>query len=230
MRKDQKKMNKLSNDKRVLFKESNHSYTLDGKKRLTSITQYISKFKAIFDKDKISKNYAKKHGLKQKDVLAEWKRKADESCVMGTYVHNIFEDFIDGKERGDIDFIKYPKSKIALNVIEDLFVSERLTPVETELIVYNDKYAGQIDCIAKNEKGEYFILDWKTNKEIKQSNSWQSMKGLFKVYDDCNFNHYSIQLRAYQKMCKEYDIKDCFIVHIKENDYEVFTARDIKPF
>jgi len=221
---------KYSKDKRVVFKEEDHSYTLDGNKKLTSITQYISKYKAFFDKDKISQQYAKKHGLKQEDVLSEWKRKADESCIMGTYVHNIFEDFIEGKERNDIDFETYPKSKIALQIIDELFVSQRLTPVETELIVYTDEYAGQIDCIAKDDKGNHYILDWKTNKEIKQSNHWQSMKNKFNVYDDCNFNHYSIQLRAYQQMCKEYDIKDCFIVHIKESDYEIFTARDIKPF
>ena len=221
---------KYSKDKRVSFEESTHTYTLDGNKKLTSITQYISKFKPFFDKDKISKQYAKKHGLEQSEVLKEWERKADESCIMGTYVHNIFEDFIEGKERTEIDVINYPKSKIALNVIEDLFVSQRLIPVETELIVYTDEYAGQIDCIAKNEKDEHFILDWKTNSEIKESNHWQSMKGKFNVYDDCNFNHYSIQLRAYQQMCKEYQIKDCFIVHIKDDDYDIIPARDIKPF
>ena len=51
-------MKKYSSDKRVVFYEDNHSYYLDGKK-LTSITQYISKFKTPFDRDRISSNYAK---------------------------------------------------------------------------------------------------------------------------------------------------------------------------
>ena len=146
---------------------------------------------------------------------------------MGSFVHKIFEDFIDGKEietRED-----YPKCKVAEKIIEELF-SSRLKPVATELIVYTDDYAGQIDCIAKNDKGEHFILDWKTNSEIKRNNIWQSMTGKFSQYDDCSFNHYSIQLRAYQKMCKEYDIKNCFIVHLKEDDYEIIEAREIEPF
>ena len=33
-----------------------------------------------------------------------------------------------------------------------------------------------------------------------------------------------------QQVCKEYDIKDCFIVHLKEDSYEFITARDIQPF
>jgi ATP-dependent exoDNAse (exonuclease V) beta subunit len=221
---------KFSNDRRVSFEESTHTYTLDGEKRLTSITQYISKFKALFDKDRISKAYAEKHGRTQADVLAEWKKKADDSCTMGTYVHQIFEDFINGKEITEIDDVTYPKSKVAIEVINDLFLSGRLTPVATELIVYNEEYAGQIDCLAKDKDGNVYILDWKTNAEIKQSNSFQSMTGKFWIYDDCNFTHYSIQLRAYQSMIKEFDVSDCFIIHIKEDDYEIIRARDIEPF
>ena len=223
-------LKKLSNDKRVVFLEDDHSYTLDGEKKLTSITKYISTFKPFFDKNRISKAYAVKHGRAQEDVLKEWKQKADISCEMGTYVHQIFEDFINGKEIKEIDDIKYPKSLVAVEVIKDLFLSERLIPVATEFIVYNDDYAGQIDCIVKNSKEEYFILDWKTNTEIKMSNNWQSMTGIFNVYDDCNFNHYSIQLRAYQKMCKQYNIKDCYIVHIDIDNYSLIRARDIEPF
>ena len=219
-------MKKYSKDKKVVFYEDSHSYYL-GDKRLTSITQYISKFKTPFDRDRISKEYAKKHNRKQEDVLAEWDKKAKDSTDMGSFVHKIFEDFIDGKEietRED-----YPKCKVAEKIIEELF-SSRLTPVATELIVYTDKYAGQIDCIAKNDKGEHFILDWKTNGKIDKSNYWQTMKGKFSQYDDCALNHYSIQLRAYQSMCKEYDIKNCFIVHLKEDSYEIIEAKKIKPF
>ena len=221
---------KYSDDKRVIFREEDHSYTLDGNKRLTSITQYISKFKAPFDKDRISKQYAKKHGRTQEDVLSEWQKKADDACTMGTYIHSLFEDFIDGKELTEINDIDYPKSKVAIEVINDLFISGRLIPVATELIVYTDEYAGQIDCIAKDKDGKHYIIDWKTNKEIKRSNHWQSMNGKFGVFDDCNFNHYSIQLRAYQSMCKQFDISDCYICHINETGYELIRARDIEPF
>jgi ATP-dependent exoDNAse (exonuclease V) beta subunit len=218
-------MKKYSNDKRVVFYEDSHSYFL-GDKRLTSITQYISKFKAFFDKDKISKNYAKKHNLEQEQVLKNWDKKSKEACEMGTYVHSVFEEYILNKTI--IDCSKYDKCKTSLKFIADYFESENLTPVETEMIVYNENYAGQIDCIAKNKKGEYFILDWKTSSEIKMGNRWKSMNGDYNVYDDCNYNHYSIQLRCYQKMCKEYNIKNCYIVHLKNDAYEIIEARDIE--
>ena len=220
-------MKKYSKDNRVVFYERTHSYFLESKK-LTSITKYISNYKPFFDKDKISKNYALKHGLEQKEVLKEWDRKAKESTTMGSYVHRVFEEYILNKTI--IDTNLYPKCKTALKFISDYFESNQITPIETEYIVYNEEYAGQIDCIVKNKDEEFFILDWKTNEEIKMGNHWQSMKGKFQQYDDCNYNHYSIQLRAYQKMCKEYDIKDCFIVHLKEDNYEFITARDIQPF
>ena len=220
-------MMKYSKDKRVVFYEDTHSYLL-GDKKLKSITKYISDFKTPFDRDRISFQYAKKRGLKQEDVLKEWDSKAKESCEMGTYIHSIFEEYILNKTI--IDCSKYNKGKIALQFIADYFESEKLIPVETELIVYNDEYAGQIDCIVKNKEGEHFILDWKTNSEIKKSNRWQSMKGKFNVYDDCSYNHYSIQLRAYQEMCKEYVIKNCYIINLNDEGYEIIEARDIKPF
>ena len=216
---------KYSKDKKVSFYEDTHTYLLEDKK-LKSVTQYISQFKAPFDKDRISKAYAKKHNLTQKEVIDMWSKKGKDACTMGTYVHAIFEDHILGKPIKTDD--KYPKCKTAESVIKDYFTTNRLTPVETELIVYNDNYAGQIDCIAKNNKGEHFILDWKTNGEIKRSNHWQNMTGIYKNLDDCAFNHYSIQLNAYRGMCKEYDIKGCFIVHLKEDSYEFIKAMDLE--
>lgn len=217
-------MKKYSKDKRVVFDEESHSYFL-GDKKLKSVTQYISEFKPFFNKHEISKAYALKHGLNQEDVLLDWDKKAKESAQMGTYIHNIFEDYILG---GEIETKKdYMKCNVALKIIEDYFTSNRLIPVETEYIVYDDNLAGQVDCIAKDIEGNYYILDWKTNKEIKTSNKWQKMLGEYSYLDDCSFNHYSIQLRTYQNMCKEYEIKDCFIVHLMEEDYKFIRAKEI---
>ena len=211
-------MSKTSKDGRVVFYEDTHTYYLDDKKKLTSITKYISKFKSVFDSDLIATKYAKKHKLKKEDVLKMWKDKGDKSRKEGTFIHSIFEDYILGNH---IKVNDNPKSQVALLVIDELFKSKKLTPVECELIVYNEKYAGQIDCIAKNQKGDYFIIDWKTNESIKTENRWQRMKGKYDKLDCCNFNHYSIQLDCYKKMCKEYEIKGCYIVHLDIDSYDV---------
>ena len=214
---------KQSKDGKVTFYEDTHSYILDGN-RLESITQYISKFKQPFDTERIAGAYARKHALTKEYVVKMWKEKGEKACEMGTYIHSIFEDYIIHKEHIHKD---YPKKETAQCIINDIFDSGRLTPVETEYIVYNDKYAGQVDCIAKNNKGEYFILDWKTNNKIDMYNNWNKMKLDYSYLDDCSFNHYSIQLSAYKNLCKEYDIKGCYIVHLLDVGYKIIKCKDI---
>lgn len=214
---------KYSKDGMVVFNEDNHTYFL-GDKKLTSVTQYISKYKPVFDSDLIAGKYAKKHNLIKEDVLKMWKEKGEKACDMGSFVHQIFEDYILGLHiavRSD-----YVKCLVAKKFIKDFFKSGRLIPVETEYIVYNNELAGQIDCIVKNEFGHHFILDWKTNSEIKYENSWQSMLGKYSDLDDCSFNHYSIQLNKYKELCTEYDIKGCFIVHLMDEDYKIIKTRN----
>lgn len=214
---------KYSKDGVVLFNEDSHTYFL-GDKKLTSVTQYISKYKPIFDSERIAYKYAKKHGLTKEFVLEMWKYKAEEACKMGTFIHKIFEDFILGKKL--VLNSSYSKCFTAEKVIKDLFLTGRLTPIETEYIVYNKELAGQVDCIAKNNKEEYFILDWKTNSEIKYNNIWQKMLGKYSDLDDCSFNHYSIQLEKYKELCVEYDIKDCYIIHLKDRDYDIIKTKN----
>lgn len=215
---------KYSKDKVVSFDEKKHVYRINDKK-LTSVTEYISKYKTYFDSELIAGKYAKKHNLKKEDVLAMWKEKGEQSCIMGSFVHKIFEDYILGNEMEINE--EYLKCNVAKKFIDDCFKSGRLIPVETEYIVYNDELAGQIDCIVKNTKGDYFILDWKTNSTISYENRWQNMTDKYSHLEDCSFNHYSLQLGLYKQMCKEYEIKDCFIVHLKEDDYEFIKVKNI---
>lgn len=207
---------KYSKDKRIAFTTHDHVY-IDTKtgKRLTSVTQLVSKYKSPFDKDKISKAYAKKHKMAQEEVLELWAEKADTAATMGTYLHKMFEDYIiDGivPEPSGL----YLKEETVKSFIEDLFIPNRLYPMETELIVYNDNYAGQIDCIAMDNQNRFYILDWKSNKKIDYANRWQTMLPPYDLYEDVNLFHYSLQLKIYKELCKEYDITDCYIVHIGE--------------
>ena len=214
---------KKSKDGKVEFIEDTHSYLLNGK-RLTSITQYISKFKQPFDTERIAGAYARKHALSVEYVIDMWDKKGKAACETGTYIHSIFEDYILKVDHVEQD---YPKKETANLIIKELFDSGRLTPVEAEYIVYNDNYAGQVDCIAKNNEGEHFIIDWKTNSKIDFGNHWQKMKDDYSELDDCSFNHYSIQLSAYRQLCKEYDIKGCYIVHLEENKYSFIKAKNM---
>jgi len=209
---------KYSKDGLVCFNEENHTYHL-GDKQLMGVTSYISKFKNKFDSDSIAEKYAKKHGLDKQELLQKWKLEGEISAKNGTACHAIIENFI---LTNKVELLGVSeKEKIAVKFINDFFLTQRLIPVDTEIIVYNDALASQIDCIAKNKEGQYFILDWKTNKKIDTYSYGKSMKAPYEYLPDCNFYHYSLQLSLYKEMYKENKIEDCFIVHLDNENYNI---------
>lgn len=215
---------KYSKDGKVCFNPDKHTYTL-GDRLLTGVTTLISRYKNKFDADLIATNYALKHGLDKEELLAKWKKEGEISCENGTAVHQVFETYIlSGKIQTTGN---YEKEQQAVKFINDFFLTNRLTPVEAELIVYNEYIASQIDCIAKNSLNQYFILDWKTNKKIESNGYNKFMLTPFHLYPDACFYHYSLQVCLYKKLCKEYNIKDLFIVHINSYGYEIIKAENI---
>jgi ATP-dependent exoDNAse (exonuclease V) beta subunit len=230
---------KYSNDNSVVFNDKNHTYFL-GSKQLTSVTTFINQFKNKFDSDYHSKRIAEKQGVTQEEILKLWSDKAKKSSEIGTAIHKIFEDYIDGKfsvisNEIEIDFMElepdylidfYHKSKSAIQFIKDFFVTDRLIPIYTEHIVYNENLAGQVDLICKDKKDNWYILDFKTNEKIETFSYNKKMLGIFNEINDCNFYHYSLQLSIYKKMFKE-PIKGLYIVHIKSDGYEFIECVDI---
>lgn len=233
-------MNKYSEDKRVVFQENNHSYFL-GKKKLISVTSFLNKFKNKFDSDFYSKKIALRDGKTQEEVLKEWKYKAFKSTEIGTAIHKIFEDYtynnfvilnneliFDYLELDSDFFIDFNNKKdISLKFINDFFLTKRLTPIKSELIVYNDFLAGQIDMICSDKKDNYYIIDFKTNEKIEKYSYNKKMLLEFNFLNDSNYYHYSLQLSIYKQLLKDYTINKLFIVHIMSDSYEFIECEDI---
>jgi ATP-dependent exoDNAse (exonuclease V) beta subunit len=218
-------MIKFSKDGRVKFDSEKHIYTI-GEKRLQGVTTFIESHKNPFDAEKIAAAYVKKHGGNVADLLAQWKLKADLSKEAGTKVHAIFEKYI---LTGDIDkSANEPKEKQAITFITNFFLKKRIIPVDCEVIVYNEKInlASQIDCVVRTPENKYYILDWKTNSEIKKDCFGKYMLKPFGMLPDASYYHYSMQLNIYKLLYKEYKIEGCFIVHIKEEDCEFIKTYD----
>ena len=157
--------------------------------------------------------------------MFEWKEKSDKSCEVGTLVHSIIENYI---LTGNIETYGIDNRElVAVEFIESIFKTNRLIPIETEYIVYNDKIAGQIDLICKDNEGNYYIIDFKTNSEITKYSYYKKMIFPLDDFNDSNFYHYSLQLCIYKELLKEYSIKDLFIVHIKDNGYEFIKCENI---
>jgi hypothetical protein len=152
-------MKKYSKDGKVVFDSEYHTYFL-GEKQLLSVTRFIERFKNIFDSEGMASKYALKHGLEKEEVLEMWRVKGEEACNVGHAVHSVFENFI---KTGQIYLPGvHQKELVAKSFIEKIFIPKRLEPIEAEVVVHNEILASQIDCVAKNPKGEYFIFDWKT--------------------------------------------------------------------
>lgn len=214
---------KFSTDNVVSFNPDNHVYTnvVTGKK-LESVTTYINRFKEPFNAEEQAVKFAEKRGLDPEKLLREWEVKGVESRTAGTAAHFVFENyFLTGRvESSGL----HKKEETAVKIIKDFFLTKRLIAVYCEHIVYDEERAGQIDMVAKDRNNNHFILDWKTNNEIKTNGYGRLMKPPFDNMPDASFYHYSLQIKLYTEMIKE-KIQGSWIVHLKENGYQF-----LKPF
>ena len=214
---------KYSEDGKVSFDEKYHIYKL-GEKKLESVTSFIRRHTNIFDAPLQAEKYAKKHGLKADEVLKMWEQKGKESRDQGTATHLVIENYF---KTGKIEILgQYKKELIAKKIIEELFISGRLTPIHCEYIVYDNDKAGQIDMIAEDIVGRKFILDWKTNETIKDDAWGKFMLGQYSKVPDASYYHYSLQVQLYEKMYKE-EIEQSYIVHIRDEDYKFYKPYQI---
>ena len=85
------------------------------------------------------------------------------------------------------------------------------------------KLAGTIDLLLYDKNSDsYNILDWKTSKRI-DSKAFKNKKGNHSVtsnMDDCNFNHYALQISLYRYILEEFyglKISEHMIVHLMED-------------
>ena len=170
----------------------------------------------------------------QQDILDEWDKTNRESCERGTKIHADLENSmynmganvslkrfgIGGKFVGD-------KGRTNLDLENGVYPEYLISRTSKDGIL---KIAGQIDLLVKNGN-EITICDWKTNKEIKTKGGFdtrlkQTAKMLYPLnrLDDCNLNHYNLQLSTYAWMVKKlnpnFKIKDLVLVHFDHTGKE----------
>ena len=194
----------------VTFRESDHSYTNDSNKRkYTSATTIISKFKQPFDKVAVSKAYAAKNGGTAEGWQKKWEEISNIACDRGTKFHIKKELEILGVDSQYVDYITSGGGSNEKRVTNVDF-NANLEGVKTELVVYNHYFeiAGQVDVAIFNS--DFFDLDdHKTNKKIDKFSYCHPRTGykkmLFPVRHilDSNYWHYAIQLSLYAFMLEE---------------------------
>ena len=179
---------------------------------------------------------SKYYGQTAEEIKAGWILSGKTASNLGTKLHENIEHMIDGLEIQDdsveysyflkfwVDFnSKYPKFK----------------PYRLEWLIYDieKRISGSIDCVLEDDQGNVILLDWKRSKEIKSENPFQKGKGYFSDMDDCNKNHYTLQLSIYRHILqKNYNKRVVFcmlvIFHPNQTTYQCIPVKmlDLNEF
>lgn len=207
----------------IVFKADTHSYTsIDPSENITwtSVTGVISKFKKPFDADAIAaksvKNKKSKwYGMTVEDVKEAWKNESQKAVNLGTWYHSQREaaytscDTIE-QEGTTIPIFK-PIEIDGIKKAPDQKLKEGIYP-EHMVYLKSAGLCGQADRV-EVVNGFVNIYDYKTNKEIKTTGytNWEGItdKMLDPVtnLDDCNLNHYALQLSFYMYMILKHNPK-----------------------
>ena len=206
------------------FIEEGHVYesTNDESINWLSVTSFIAKFKPKFDREgqakKSSKNKKSKwYGMTSEEILQAWDNETSRAIKLGNFYHN-------QRETDMLDFKTISRNGIEVPIIKPLFDEETGSKIASEQKLKDGVYpehlvylksvglCGQADVVEIVD-GHININDYKTNKEIKDKGftNWEGItKKMFKPVnhlDDCNLNHYNLQLSIYAYIIKKHNPK-----------------------
>lgn len=215
------------NEKMIEFYEEEHKYICDGIEYI-SVTTLVSTFFPQFDSERISFFYAKKHGLNQQDVLNDWAKIGRDAEEFGTNVHKhiecLFKQITPPQPINEREEQAFRNNEFCYsNIIQGH------TFIEGEKIIFSEKLklAGTVDLILESKKDNAIIvLDWKTTKKLDYFDPYKAKGyGELKHLDNCNFNHYCLQLNLYKKILLEenyYPNKEIRmgLVHVNQQNLE----------
>jgi ATP-dependent exoDNAse (exonuclease V) beta subunit len=196
---------------KLIFEPQTHTYKTNQNEEYVSVTKLLSRYKQPFDAPsaalKASRNKKSKwYGMQPQDIVDVWNGESQRSIRLGNWYHDQRErDLLECKTisymENTLTVHKCLYDEDGMKVATDQRISEGVYP-EFFLYLPSAKIAGQSDRVTV-ANGRVDILDYKTNKEIK-TQSYKNYEGISQkmLYplnhlDDCNLNHYTVQLSIY---------------------------------
>jgi len=200
------------------FEEEGHKYYTDDDFQWVSVTKLVGQFKEPFNAplvaEKCSKGKNPKYaGMNPKDILAMWDKENKRATDLGSWYHN-------ERERQTIDCDTITRDGIELPIISPIMNGKvKEAPNQTlvegiypEHLCYlkSASVCGQVDR-AEVVGDMLDIYDYKTSKEIKRrgyqfwDGSRKKMKAPLNHLEDCEFNHYALQLSIYMYIMLKYN-------------------------
>ena len=207
----------------IVFNAADHSYkSIEADEiKWISVTSLVSNFKKPFDAKAVAARVTKSkrskwYGIAPEKILEIWDSEANRATTLGTYYHNQREADLCSFASMERDGVTVP----VITPVEEIdglkqAPSQRLDPgVYPEHMVFlkSAGICGQSDLV-EVVNGCVNITDYKTNKEIK-TESFKDWEGISEKLmspvnnlDDCNFNHYSLQLSIYMYIILKHNPK-----------------------
>jgi len=208
----------------LIFKEEGHVYESIDEDKIdwTSVTSFVGMFKPKFDAKAQAKKSAKNkrskwYNMTPQEILQAWENESQRAIKLGNFYHN-------QRESDLLNFKTIEREGVKVPIIKPLFDNDtgvKIAPkqkldegVYPEHFVYlkSSSLCGQADLV-EVVNGHVNITDYKTNKEIKTKGfkNWEGITA--KMYnplnhlDDCNFNHYSMQMSIYMYIILKHNPK-----------------------
>ena len=224
-------LNRHHRDGRIKFFPKPHIYLIDENPRTISASTLVKRFFQDFDAEYWADYKAPGLGMTPQEVIDSWAANGQQAADLGTQLHKDIEQFFDS------DKIIKPENKPEFEHFIRFYESHliNLKPYRTEWRIFDDLIyvAGTADMIFKKQDGTYAIYDWKRSKDIKLNNSFNKGIGVCSDFDDCNYNHYCLQLNIYKKILEDHyskPVSEMFFVQLHPNfgDYKVFEVPDLR--
>lgn len=240
-------------DARIVFDEEPHIYYIDGVASALSATGLCGSPFEKFDKHKAiavmkpATRITKYAGLTDDQIFDAWEDNRNEASRLGTKMHAAIEVFWNTyKVSRDPEIV--PEMAQFLQFHQNEMVPRKIRPFRTEPTVFTEGLLqpttpngepkpgilpGSVDFLGVDDKGEFWVLDWKRSKEIKQTAPRYGAKP-FHELPDVNYSKYSLQLHLYREIFqRHYGIQipewNLYIVtfHVTRPSYEMIQAKPV---
>ena len=139
--------------------------------------------------------------LDTREIKWKWDANRTEAANRGTWMHYQMERWINWAPA----CVESEEMAMLLKFTRQL---GGLTAYRTEWAIFAEaeRLAGSIDCVATDASGRLLIFDWKRSRDLraKYSSPFNVMLYPCEHLDDCQGNHYRLQLNCYKYMLEKY--------------------------
>jgi hypothetical protein len=180
----------------------------------------------VLSLDPAARSLVQEIAMDTAEILEQWETNRITAANRGTYMHWTFEAWLNRAivSHDSVEFRLFSQFVHGLRGV---------TAYRTEWMIFADQecLAGSIDFVGMLDDGRVVIYDWKRSANLrnKYTNQYQKMVFPFDHLDDCQGNHYRLQLNMYKYILETYyevSVAAMYVV-CTHPDNEVYGARGL---